>query len=156
MLLLNAVVCGVEICACAGFVYIPPMLLKAGYSEEEMNFILATGSILLDFTSQVCLTPSKVPTIQSAQESGYESSAARTTGTDTQTRTSKIGLECSGVGMTSFCFAMAGLVLVQNVVFVTLMAMLTGFAYATLTTIPFMLVTEYHTDKKVACGKEYK
>lgn len=53
------------------------------------------------------------------------------------------------VGMTSFCFAMAGMVLVQNVVFVTLMAMLTGFAYATLTTIPFMLVTQYHTDKKI-------
>ena len=53
------------------------------------------------------------------------------------------------MGMTSFCFAMLGMVLVRNVVFVVLMAGLTGFAYATLTTIPFMLVTLYHTDKKV-------
>ena len=53
------------------------------------------------------------------------------------------------MGMTSFCFAMLGMVLVRNVVFVVLMAGLTGFAYATLTTIPFMLVTQYHTDKKV-------
>jgi hypothetical protein len=30
MILLNSVVCGVEVCACAGFTYIPPMLLKAG------------------------------------------------------------------------------------------------------------------------------
>ena len=46
MILLNAVVCGVEICACAGFTYIPPMLLKAGYSEEEMNFLLGLGPLL--------------------------------------------------------------------------------------------------------------
>jgi solute carrier family 45 protein 3 len=46
MLLLNAVVCGVEIAACAGFVYIPPMLLKAGYSEEEMNVLLGLGPLL--------------------------------------------------------------------------------------------------------------
>ncbi|XP_076471893.1 LOW QUALITY PROTEIN: solute carrier family 45 member 3-like [Babylonia areolata] len=52
------------------------------------------------------------------------------------------------MGMTSFCFAMAGMVLFRNIYFVTLMAGLTGFAYATLTTIPFMLVTQYHTDKK--------
>lgn len=49
MLLLNAVVCGVEICACAGFTYIPPMLLKAGYSEEEMSFILGFGPLLAFF-----------------------------------------------------------------------------------------------------------
>lgn len=53
------------------------------------------------------------------------------------------------LGMTSFCFAMAGMTLIRNPVFVTLMAGLTGFAYATLTTVPFMLVTMYHTDKKV-------
>lgn len=46
MILLNAVVGGVEICACAGFTYIPPMLLKAGYSEEEMSFILGFGPLL--------------------------------------------------------------------------------------------------------------
>ncbi|XP_070199581.1 solute carrier family 45 member 3-like [Littorina saxatilis] len=52
------------------------------------------------------------------------------------------------MGMASFCFAMAGMVLVHNVVFVVLMAGLTGFAYSTLTTIPFMLVSQYHEDKK--------
>ena len=49
MVLLNAVVCGVEIAACAGFVYIPPMLLKAGYSEEEMNVLLGLGPLLAFF-----------------------------------------------------------------------------------------------------------
>ena len=46
MILLNAVVCGVEVAACAGFVYIPPMLLKAGYSEEEMNLLMGIGPLL--------------------------------------------------------------------------------------------------------------
>ncbi|KAK3612497.1 hypothetical protein CHS0354_024467 [Potamilus streckersoni] len=46
MLFLNAVVCGVEICACAGFTYIPPMLLKAGYLEENMSIILGVGPLL--------------------------------------------------------------------------------------------------------------
>lgn len=46
IILLNAVVCGVEICACAGFTYIPPMLLKAGYTEENMSIILGLGPLL--------------------------------------------------------------------------------------------------------------
>ena len=46
ILLLNAVVCGVEICACAGFTFIPPMLLKAGYTEENMSIILGLGPLL--------------------------------------------------------------------------------------------------------------
>lgn len=46
MILLNAVVCGVEVCACAGFTYIPPMLLKAGYTEENMSIILGLGPFL--------------------------------------------------------------------------------------------------------------
>ncbi|KAH3877606.1 solute carrier family 45 member 3-like [Dreissena polymorpha] len=44
--LLNAIVCGVEICACAGFTYIPPMLLKTGYSEENMSIILGLGPLM--------------------------------------------------------------------------------------------------------------
>lgn len=44
--LLNAVVCGVEVCACSGFTYIPPMLLKAGYTEENMSIILGIGPLL--------------------------------------------------------------------------------------------------------------
>ena len=46
ILLLNTVVCGVEICACAGFTYIPPMLLKAGYSEGNMSLILGIGPLM--------------------------------------------------------------------------------------------------------------
>lgn len=46
IILLNAVVCGVEVCACAGFTYIPPMLLKSGYSEENMSIILGLGPLL--------------------------------------------------------------------------------------------------------------
>jgi solute carrier family 45 protein 3 len=46
MILLNSVVCGVEVCACAGFTYIPPMLLKAGYTEENMSIILGMGAFL--------------------------------------------------------------------------------------------------------------
>lgn len=45
MILLNAVVCGVEICDCASFSYIPPMLLKAGYSEVPMTSVLAVGNV---------------------------------------------------------------------------------------------------------------
>lgn len=44
--LLNAVVCGVEICACAGFTFIPPLLLKSGYTEENMSIILGIGPML--------------------------------------------------------------------------------------------------------------
>lgn len=46
MILLNSVVCGVEVCACAGFTYIPPMLLKAGYTEENMSILLGMGPFL--------------------------------------------------------------------------------------------------------------
>nr|XP_022337199.1 solute carrier family 45 member 3-like isoform X2 [Crassostrea virginica] len=64
IILLNAVVCGVEICACAGFTYIPPMLLKAGYTEENMSIILGMGPLLgfifvpiIGRASDNCLNP---------------------------------------------------------------------------------------------------
>ena len=44
--LLNAVVCGLEFCASAAFTYIPPMLLKAGLSEENMSFVLGIGPFM--------------------------------------------------------------------------------------------------------------
>ncbi|KAK6191444.1 hypothetical protein SNE40_003133 [Patella caerulea] len=53
------------------------------------------------------------------------------------------------MGMTSFCFAMTGMVLVPNVYIVNLMAAMTGFAFATLTTIPFILVSRYHEEKEL-------
>ena len=46
IILLNAVVCGLEFCASAAFTYIPPMLLKVGMSEERMSFVLGIGPFL--------------------------------------------------------------------------------------------------------------
>ena len=45
LVLLNAIVCGLELCASAGFTYIPPMLLKAGISEEHMSIIIGMGPL---------------------------------------------------------------------------------------------------------------
>ena len=53
-------------------------------------------------------------------------------------------------GMTTFCMAMAVMVFVRHVYLVNLMAAFTGIAYATATTIPFMLVTTYHENKEVS------
>ncbi|ELT92362.1 hypothetical protein CAPTEDRAFT_73170, partial [Capitella teleta] len=46
LLMLNAIVCGLEFCASAAFCYIPPMLLKAGISEENMSMIIGVGPLL--------------------------------------------------------------------------------------------------------------
>ena len=46
LILLNAVVCGVEFCAGTAFSYIPPLLLKAGLDEEHMSLVLAVGPLL--------------------------------------------------------------------------------------------------------------
>ena len=35
LVMLNAIVCGLEFCASAGFCYIPPMLLKAGMRFDK-------------------------------------------------------------------------------------------------------------------------
>lgn len=40
---LNMLVCGIEFCASAGFTYIPPMLLKAGFGEASMTCVMAVG-----------------------------------------------------------------------------------------------------------------
>jgi len=53
------------------------------------------------------------------------------------------------MGMVVFSLSMFVMVIFQNVVMVCIMASLTGFAYATLTTIPFILVTKYHSNKEV-------
>ena len=63
------------------------------------------------------------------------------------TRYSMRTLYCGG--MFSFAIAMAVMVFSRNVYIVNLMAACTGFAYATVTTIPFMLVQNYHTNKEV-------
>ena len=46
VLLLNAIVCGLEFCASAAFTYIPPMLLKAGLIEEHMSIVLGIGPLI--------------------------------------------------------------------------------------------------------------
>ena len=46
VLLLNAIVCGLEFCASAAFTYIPPMLLKAGLAEEHMSIVLGIGPLI--------------------------------------------------------------------------------------------------------------
>jgi len=42
----NALVCGVEIVASAAFAYIPPLLLKAGYTETLTNIILGISPVI--------------------------------------------------------------------------------------------------------------
>ncbi len=45
LICINAVVCGLELCANAGFAYIPPLLLKAGFSETVMSYIMGIGKL---------------------------------------------------------------------------------------------------------------
>jgi len=53
------------------------------------------------------------------------------------------------VGMATFSLAMAVMAITQDVYVVCIMAAMTGVGYATLTTTPFMLVTNYHEDEQV-------
>ncbi|XP_045623898.1 solute carrier family 45 member 3 [Procambarus clarkii] len=46
LLAINALVCGVEIVSSAAFTYIPPLLLKAGYTETVMTIILGIAPFL--------------------------------------------------------------------------------------------------------------
>lgn len=43
---LNMLVCGIEFCASAGCTYIPPMLLKDGFSETSMTCVMGIGPFL--------------------------------------------------------------------------------------------------------------
>jgi len=53
------------------------------------------------------------------------------------------------VGMLSFTVSMTLMLFSKNIYVVNLLAACTGFAYASLTTIPFMLITAYHNSKEV-------
>lgn len=53
------------------------------------------------------------------------------------------------VGMASFSLAMFVMVLCHNIVIVNAIAAITGFGYATMTTIPFILISDYHADKEI-------
>lgn len=46
LMAINALVCGVEIVSSAAFTYIPPLLLKAGYTETVMTIILGVAPFL--------------------------------------------------------------------------------------------------------------
>lgn len=46
----NAVVAGLEIAACVAFTFIPPLLLKSGFSESSMSIILGIAPFLALFT----------------------------------------------------------------------------------------------------------
>jgi len=53
------------------------------------------------------------------------------------------------VGMATFVVAMLLMAITNDTYVVNTMAALTGVAYATVTTAPFMLITSYHDDEKV-------
>ena len=50
LLAINAVVAGLEIAACVAFTFIPPLLLKAGFTETNMSIILGVAPFLAVFT----------------------------------------------------------------------------------------------------------
>jgi hypothetical protein len=43
LVLVNFVVAGLEIAASVAFTFIPPLLLKSGYSETQMTIIFGVG-----------------------------------------------------------------------------------------------------------------
>ena len=53
------------------------------------------------------------------------------------------------IGMASFCGAMFAMLVMRTIMFVNFMASLTGFAYATVTTVPFTLLNQYHGNRQV-------
>jgi len=50
LIAINAVVCGLEIAACVAFTFIPPLLLKVGFTETYMSIILGVAPFLALFT----------------------------------------------------------------------------------------------------------
>ncbi|XP_074660620.1 solute carrier family 45 member 3-like [Tubulanus polymorphus] len=53
MVVINAIVFGVELCASAGFTYIPPMLLKSGIPSRYMSLVLGLGPLICVLTVPV-------------------------------------------------------------------------------------------------------
>jgi hypothetical protein len=45
--MVNMVVAGLEIAASVAFTFIPPLLLKSGYSETQMTIIFGVGKDIL-------------------------------------------------------------------------------------------------------------
>ena len=48
LILVNAVVAGLEIASSVAFTFIPPLLLKSGYRETQMTIIFGVGKIRQD------------------------------------------------------------------------------------------------------------
>ena len=46
LVLVNSVICGVEVCIGTAFSYVAPMLLKAGLNEEHMSYVMGVGPLL--------------------------------------------------------------------------------------------------------------
>ena len=46
LVLVNFVVAGLEIAASVAFTFIPPLLLKSGYSETQMTIIFGVGKTI--------------------------------------------------------------------------------------------------------------
>ncbi|XP_046394216.1 solute carrier family 45 member 3-like [Ischnura elegans] len=46
LMLINSVVCGLEVSASVGYTYLPPLLLKAGFCAATTGFILGIGPLL--------------------------------------------------------------------------------------------------------------
>ncbi|XP_066276254.1 solute carrier family 45 member 3-like [Branchiostoma lanceolatum] len=49
LLLLNSLVFGIEICAAAGFTFVPPLLLKSGMEDSQMSLVLGIGPFIALF-----------------------------------------------------------------------------------------------------------
>ena len=47
LILVNFVVAGLEIASSVAFTFIPPLLLKSGYSETQMTIIFGVGKLFL-------------------------------------------------------------------------------------------------------------
>ena len=43
LVLVNAIVTGVEVAGAVGFAFVPPLLLKSGYTETQMSIIFGLG-----------------------------------------------------------------------------------------------------------------
>ena len=47
LILINFVVAGLEVAASVAFTFIPPLLLKSGYSETQMTIIFGVGKLIV-------------------------------------------------------------------------------------------------------------
>lgn len=57
--------------------------------------------------------------------------------------------------MITFTSSALVICLSQNIVIVTIMSSLTGFAYATLETLPYTLICLYHKEKDVSSNRDF-